>query len=146
MIAFLLALLAAGVAAALLSLRHALDGVEDDLRFSSSIVEPGESFVDAVKREMREETGLEIRNPRLVGVKQFPIEGGRYVVFLFRADEYAGSLVSSDEGRMEWVERCRLAELETVADLELLLKVMESPALSEFQYLVDGDAWTAVVR
>ena len=45
-------------------------------------VEPGESFVDAAIREMQEETGLTIRNPRLVGVKQFPIEAGRYVVLL----------------------------------------------------------------
>ena len=48
-------------------------------------VEPGESFVDAVKREMKEETGLDILDPRLVGVKQFPIENGRYVVLLFKA-------------------------------------------------------------
>lgn len=109
-------------------------------------VEPGESFVEAVKREMKEETGLEILNPRLVGVKQFPIEGGRYIVFLFKADEYRGVLVSSDEGQMEWVERGRLSGLETVDDLEALLRVMESPELSEFQYVVDGDDWRVSIR
>ena len=63
-------------------------------------VEPGESFVDAVKREMREETGLEIREPRLAGVKQFPVENGRYVVLLFLAERFAGELTSSAEGQM----------------------------------------------
>ena len=109
-------------------------------------VEPGESFVDAVKREMKEESGLEILNPRLVGVKQFPLEGGRYIVFLFKADEYRGVLVSSDEGQMVWVERGRLAGLETVDDLEALLRVMESPELSEFQYVVNGDDWRVSIR
>ncbi len=41
-------------------------------------IERGESIVDAVIREMKEETGLTIRNPRLCGVKQFPIADGRY--------------------------------------------------------------------
>ena len=109
-------------------------------------VEAGESFVEAVRREMREETGLEIRDPRLAGVKQFPIEGGRYVVLLFTADEYSGTLVSSPEGRMEWVERSALPGLDTVDDLALLLQVMESPSLTEFQYIVDGEAWTPVVK
>ena len=30
-------------------------------------VEPGEPFVDAVIREMKEQTGLDIKNPRLQG-------------------------------------------------------------------------------
>lgn len=109
-------------------------------------VEPGESFVDAVIREIKEETGLNIKNPRLAGVKQFPIEGGRYVVLLFKAIEYSGTVVSSDEGQMEWIESDRLSEINTVDDFENLLRVINDPALTEFQYLVDGDDWTVSMK
>ena len=68
-------------------------------------VEKGEAFTDAVIREMKEETGLDVIEPVLCGVKQFPIEDGRYIVFLFKSDQFKGELVSSDEGEMEWVDR-----------------------------------------
>ena len=109
-------------------------------------VEPGESFVDAVIREMKEETGLDIKNPRLTGVKQFPIEGGRYVVLLFKANEYSGTVVSSDEGQMEWVDSNHLSEIHTVEDFEDLIRVINNPALTEFQYLVDGETWTVSIK
>lgn len=109
-------------------------------------VEAGESFVDAVIREMKEETGLDIKNPRLVGVKQFPIKEGRYVVFLFKATEYSGTLTSSEEGQMEWVENTHLSEIDTVDDFEDLIRVINDPALTEFQYLVDGDTWTVSIK
>lgn len=109
-------------------------------------VEPGESFVDAVIREMKEETGLEIRKPKLVGVKQFPIKNGRYIVLLFKTTEFSGSVVSSEEGQMEWVEYNRLAEVKTVDDFQALLAVMNSPELTEFQYIVNDDEWTVSVK
>lgn len=109
-------------------------------------VEPGESIVDSVIREMKEETGLTITAPKLCGVKQFPIPDGRYLVFLFLADDFSGTLRSSEEGKMEWIERSRLNEYSTVSDLEELLQVMEREDLTEFQYLVSGDRWTAVLR
>ncbi|MCI8969764.1 MAG: hypothetical protein HFH75_19750 [Lachnospiraceae bacterium] len=34
---------------------------------------------------------------RILG--EFPIDGGRYIVFLFRADRFEGELKSSEEGK-----------------------------------------------
>lgn len=109
-------------------------------------VEPGESFVDAVIREMKEETGLDILKPRLVGIKQFPIDDGRYIVLLFKTESFSGQVVSSDEGEMKWVKYDRLSAINTVDDLDDLLKVFNDPDLNEFQYLVDGDTWTASIK
>ena len=45
--------------------------------FPGGHVEPGEPFTAAVIREVYEETGVTVENPRLCGVKQFPLEIGR---------------------------------------------------------------------
>ena len=104
-------------------------------------VEAGESFVDAVVREMKEETGLKILSPKLVGIKQFPITNGRYIVLLFKATEFTGTVISSDEGEMTWIDIDKLSEVNVVDDLFELLKVINNPDINEFQYTIEGDEW-----
>lgn len=109
-------------------------------------VETGESIVDAVIREMKEETGLTIFNPKLCGVKQFPIEDGRYIVFLFTANEFEGDVISSDEGTMYWVNKDELANLNTVDDFEELIQVMLDEKFNEFQYVIENDEWKVIMK
>ena len=101
-------------------------------------IENGESIVHAVVREMKEETGLTILNPRLCGVKQFPIEDGRYIVFLFSADEY--------EGDMHWIKKEELSNVNLVSDFNMLLQVILDDNLNEFQYIIEGDQWKIVLK
>lgn len=109
-------------------------------------IEAGESIVDAVIREMQEETGLTILNPRLCGVKQFPIKGGRYIVFLFCADQYEGELCSSAEGDMHWIKKEELSNVDLVSDFQELLQVMLDDSLNEFQYIEEDGKWKSVLR
>lgn len=98
-------------------------------------VEAGESITASVIREIREETGLTIENPTLCGVKQFWLDNGvRYIVFLFRADKFAGELHGSEEGDAFWLPREELFEHQTVESFEGLVHVFETPECSEVYY------------
>ncbi len=64
--------------------------------------ERGESPLDCITREFKEETGLTLIKPRLQGISywQDSYEG---VIYIFVAEDYTGELSESVEGSLEWI-------------------------------------------
>lgn len=74
--------------------------------------EEGESPEDCLLREALEETGLTLLSYRFRGIVTFcseayPVE----YMCLYTADAFGGELKECEEGKLEWVEKERLAEL-----------------------------------
>ena len=112
------------------------------LCFPGGHVEPGESFVESVIREVWEETGLTIENPILCGTKQFQTDdGARYVVFFYKTNRYSGQLKSSDEGEVFWIPRTDLHKYTLCDDFPDMVRVFEEDDLSEFYYYTENGDW-----
>ena len=112
------------------------------LCFPGGHVEPEESFVESVIREVREETGLTIHNPKLCGTKQFMTKNGeRYVVFFYKTNHFSGQLRSSDEGEVFWIFKGDLHKYTLCDDFENMIRVFETDELSEFYYYKEDGGW-----
>ena len=110
--------------------------------FPGGHVEPGEYVTPSVIRELEEETGLRIENPRLCGIKEFhkSKDGKRYIVFLYTADRFTGELKSSREGEVFWYPLAELSASGKLIDgFEEMLAVFTQADVSEVFYRKSGD-------
>jgi 8-oxo-dGTP diphosphatase len=74
--------------------------------------EAGETPEACVIREVYEESGLLIREPKLCGFLMFPhFKGNDWYVFVFTADEFSGELIDSPEGHLEWIPEGKILNL-----------------------------------
>jgi 8-oxo-dGTP diphosphatase len=69
-------------------------------------LEKGETPYECVIREVKEESGLLIKNPILKGILNFPDFDGEndWIVFVYIAKDFDGDLIYSKEGVLEWID------------------------------------------
>lgn len=93
-------------------------------------LEPGESPEASARRELREETGIEVAHLKLCGVVHITMpDPPGIILFVFLGEGPRGSLHPSEEGVPVWVDSDRLSELPLVEDLsELLPKLLAAQA------------------
>ena len=85
-------------------------------------IERDEDIYSAALREVREETGLEVEDLRLVGL--INIDGDQptgIMLFVFTAASRSGEPIPSDEGMLEWIGRDRITQVDLVEDLPIIL-------------------------
>jgi len=97
------------------------------LSFPGGHVENGETLDEAVIREMKEETGLDIKNPILCGIKDWDWgDNVRYLGLLYKTNEYSGKIKSSEEGEVFWIKKEDINKYPLSQDFLELFEIIES--------------------
>ena len=121
------------------------DRVDPDwpgITFPGGHIESGESFCASVIREVFEETGLTIENPRLCGVKEWENkDGSRYIVLFYKTNQFSGQLKSSEEGNVFWSTVESLTSLKLSLDFQQHLELFFNEDLSEAFYENTSLGW-----
>jgi len=104
------------------------------LSFPGGHVDEGESFVDSAIREIKEETGLDIKNLKSCGVVHWSNNRtfDRYIVFLYKTANFDGELITEmDEGKNYWVNIDELKAQQTTNGFDNYLPMFFDDGFNE---------------
>ena len=126
------------------------DKTDDDysgITFPGGHVEKGESFTDAVIREVFEETGLTISSPQLCGIKDWMEEDGtRYMVLFYKTDKFEGTVTSSEEGEVFWTTLEEMKQKKLAYGMDKMLEVFLDENISEYFFYKEDGKWVEELK
>lgn len=74
-------------------------------------IEPGETKEEACKREIKEETGLDVNRLDYHGFVEFYNDDYQEMMYLFTSDDFSGELIECNEGTLLWVKIDKVLDL-----------------------------------
>ncbi len=103
------------------------------LTFPGGHVEPGETVVASVIREVREETGLTVSDLRNCGYIQWynPEKRSNYFVFLFKTGSFTGELKASREGSVSWMTLPEMLAGHLAPNMKKYLAVFQNESIPQ---------------
>ena len=89
-------------------------------------IEPGETPMDCILRECREETGLHLEDCRYRGIVHFRSDRWEdEEMHLFTASRFTGDIGPCDEGDLEWIDKDRLMSLTLWEGDRIFLRLLD---------------------
>lgn len=100
-------------------------------------IEKGESPLDCIIREFKEETGLTLVNPKLQGMSYWQ-DSTQGIIFVYTAEKYEGELVlKSEEGNLEWIKLEELQNIKQFMQNEKFSPYLFKDEIFEGKFLLD---------
>lgn len=116
-------------------------GYYQGVTFPGGHVERNETFSEAVIREVREETGLVIENPKFCGIYHWFVDSVHQIVYIYHAMGYKGVLSSSAEGEVYWISEKEFLEKDLAPGMEAVVKLIHNDMLSECYLWNEEECW-----
>ena len=117
------------------------DGNKDKWIGVGGHFEKGESPEECLLREVKEETGLELTSYQFRGIVTFiSDEWPDEYMCLYTADKYTGDIGNCDEGKLVWVEKGKIMDLNIWEGDKIFLKLlMENQPFFSLKLEYKGD-------
>ena len=111
-------------------------------------IEHNESPDDALVREIKEETGLDVVSFNLKGIVTYPdfYPNVTSYMHIYEVTEVAGDLLECDEGKLEWISEDKLKDLNMWEGDRLILEWMKKSFFTAKISYKEGDMYLESVK
>ena len=104
-------------------------------------LEEGESPEECIEREVKEETGLDLKSYKLRCIVTYvSTTWETEYMYVFTSEDFEGQLIECDEGELQWIDKCEVTKLNTwEGDKIFIEKIQTSDSFFTVKFEYDGD-------